>query len=833
MTRMTIDYGIDLGTTNSSIAVLKGTEVEVFKNNEGLEYTSSAVWIDKSNRLIVGRRAKERFFDDQENTACEFKLLMGSGTEKLFQRSGRKMKPEELSSWVLKQLKADVRQRSGEEVQAAVITVPADFELPACMATERAAREAGFVCSPLVQEPVAAALAYGFQSEDDKVFWLVYDFGGGTFDAAVIHMRDGQFQVVNHGGDRNLGGKLIDWEIVNQLLVPAVTRNHALSDFRQGNPKWIAAFAKLKLEAEKTKIAVSRDESAEVIIDFLCNDDSGQPVRFEHELKRCDVEKVAEPFILRSINICRKALAEKGLETDHVQKVLLVGGPTLMPYLRDRLADKRNGLGIPLEFSIDPLTVVARGAAIFAGTRRLEGVALPPVADGQFAIQLDYQPMGPDMEPLLGGKVMNAGSESLTGYTIEFINTGARTAWRSGKLTLAANGSFMTTLWAEKGANHFAIELCDATGHTRETAPDSFLYTVATGVDDPILIHTVGVALANNEMLPFLAKGTTLPARKRIESLRTIADVRAGQSGHILSIPILEGEHQRRADRNRLVGLLDIPGDKIRRDLPAGSEVEVTIEISQSRSVLAKAYVPLLDEEIENVMTLDKGAPDAAQLQKDVEREKRRVEQVRTKAREIGDLTALAALQRVDGERMEHDIDAAMDASQLDRDSVYRARDRLADLRAALDEAEDALEWPALVIEAEKEVEVERNIVNNSDFGVTTEEKQMFVALDREIQVAKQSRDPDLLRAKVREMDRLGLVIVYRQPGWWVGQLERLEKKKDTMSNASQADDYVAQGRRAIHNNDLEALKAAVRQLASLLPAADADRTRYPSSVTR
>ncbi|MBM4091843.1 MAG: Hsp70 family protein [Planctomycetes bacterium] len=832
MTRMTIDYGIDLGTTNSSIAVLKGTDVEVFKNNDGSEYTPSAVWVDKSDRLIVGRRAKDRFFDDEENAACEFKLLMGSGTERLFKRSGRKMTPEDLSSWVLKQLKADVRQRCGEDVLAAVITVPADFELPACMATERAAKAAGFVGSPLLQEPVAAALAYGFQSEDENLFWLVYDLGGGTFDAAVIHMRDGQFQVVNHGGDRNLGGKLIDWEIVNQVLVPAVAREHNLSDFRQSNPKWTAAFAKLKLEAEKAKIAVSRDETAEIILDYLCNDDRGQPVRFEFELKRTDVERIAEPLVLRSINICRKALAEKRLVPGNVQKVLLVGGPTLMPYLRDRLADKQNGLGIPLEFGIDPLTVVARGAAIFAGTRRLEGVAIAPLAHGQLAVHLDYQPMSPETEPLLGGKVESVAGEPLAGFTIEFINREARTPWRSGKVTLGANATFLTTLWAEKGGNTFVIELCDATGNRREAVPAQFPYRlVPTTAGDTILIHSVGVALANNERLPFVNKGTSLPARRRVEGLRTVADVHCGQSQHILSIPVVEGEHERRADRNRLVGVLSIPGDKIRRDLPAGSQVEVTIEINQSRSVLARAYIPFLDEEIENVMTLDKGTPDRAQLHRDFEREKKRIEQLRQNCQEVRNPKALKSLQRIEGEGMEHDIDAAMNASELDRDAVYRARDRLADLRNALDEAEDALEWPTLVIEAEREVEVERNIVNRPEFGVTSEEQQMFNALERELQVAKQSRDADLLRAKIREMDRLGLVIVYRQPGWWVEQLERLEQKKNTMNNASQAEDSIAQGRRAIDNDDFAALIAAVRQLASLLPVEDADRGRYPSSL--
>ena len=289
MASLTIDFGIDLGTTNSSIAVRKGTDTEVFKNNEGFEYTPSAVWIDKADRLIVGRRAKERCFDDRENAASEFKLQMGSTEERLFQRSGRRLKPEELSAEVLKQLKADVQQRSGEEVRSAVITVPAAFELPQCKATQRAAQLAGLHDSPLLQEPVAAALAYGFQNGSDKVFWLVYDFGGGTFDAAVIHMRDGMFQVVNHGGDNHLGGKLIDWEIVEQLLVPAVNAQNRLADFRQGNPRWIAAMAKLKHAAEEAKIHVSRDETAEIVIDYLCSDDDGKPVRFEYDLRRANV----------------------------------------------------------------------------------------------------------------------------------------------------------------------------------------------------------------------------------------------------------------------------------------------------------------------------------------------------------------------------------------------------------------------------------------------------------------------------------------------------------------------------------------------------------------
>jgi len=222
VTRTTIDLGIDLGTTNSCIALLKGTEVEILRNNDGQETTPSAVWLDRKDRLHVGQRARDQFEADEENAAIEFKLQMGKATDRVFQRSGRSFRPEALSAEVLKSLLGDARARLDEEIRAAVITVPADFDLPQCDATRQAAQLAGLTSSPLLQEPVAAALAYGFQSDSDKVFWLVYDLGGGTFDAAVMQMRDGMFRVVNHGGDRHLGGKLIDWAIVEQLLVPAL-----------------------------------------------------------------------------------------------------------------------------------------------------------------------------------------------------------------------------------------------------------------------------------------------------------------------------------------------------------------------------------------------------------------------------------------------------------------------------------------------------------------------------------------------------------------------------------------------------------------------------------
>lgn len=830
MTRTTIDFGIDLGTTNSAIAVLRGTEVEVFKNDHGMEYTPSAVAMDKSGGLFVGKSAKQRIESDPDNSFAEFKLQMGANTSYTFAHTGRKMRPEELSAEVLKELKVSAAKKGEGEVPAAVITVPAAFELPQCEATKKAAQLAGLAVSPLLQEPVAAALAYGFQSESDKVFWLVYDLGGGTFDSAIMQVRDGVIQVVNHGGDNHLGGKLIDWEIVNQLLIPAATREHRLKDFRRGNPKWRQALAKLKQAAEEAKIQVSRSESAEIMIDYLCQDDEGKPVQFEYTLKKSDVERLAEPFVLQSINICKKVLKEKRLGAGDIEKVLLVGGPTLTPYLRERLLDRSEGLGIPLEFRVDPLTIVAQGAAIFAGTQRLEGVKAKPVAAGQFGVELEYKPVGADTEPLVGGRVVAAEGQSLAGFTLEFVNAEAKPPWRSGRLGLAPNGTFVTNLWAEKGRpNIFVLELRDAAGNQHQTVPDRLTYTVGLAITDPPLIHSVGVALATGEMKPFFEKGKPLPVRRR-DIVRVAHDVRRGKGEDVIKIPVVEGENVRRADRNDEIGSLEIPGDKLKRDVPAGSEIEVTIEIDQSRLIRTKAYIPILDEEFETVIKLEKKSADPKVLTQDFKKEQERMEAVRKKAEQARDPKAQEALARIDSERMQHDVEASLAAAATDREAQDKCDKSLRKLKSALDEVEDALEWPGLVTEAEEEIDSLKTVAQN--YG-NSSDKQMAATLERDTRQAMERRDTELLRRKIAEMAGVRFRILREQPGFWVALLQQLEGRKAHMRDPGQAEQYFAQGNRAILNNDVPSLKSAVQQLIALLPADEqqAVRSGFGSSV--
>ncbi len=819
MNRMTIDFGIDLGTTNSAVALLKGSDVEIIKNNEGQEYTASAVFIDKNGALIVGNRAKERLESDPTNAFAEFKLQMGTDAEYVFSRNGRKMKPEGLSAEVLKSLKADVRQHLGEVVRAAVITVPAAFELPQCDATNKAAQLAGIEFSLLVTEPAAAAFAYGFQNENRDAFWLVYDFGGGTFDAAVIKMRDGIIQVVNHEGDNHLGGKLIDWAIVEQLLIPALTSQHSLANFRRGDPRCRKAIAKLKQAAEQAKIAVSRLQSAEISIDALCQDDNGESIDFEYDLKKTDVERISEPFVLRTVNICRQVLADRRLNIGNIEKVLLVGGPTLSPYTREFLADPKEGLGIPLEFSLDPLTVVARGAARFAGTQRDESVSAQPqfTKAGQFLLDLlHYKPVGNDNEPFIGGRVVANDDQDFSGFTIEFVNNEARTQWRSGKVSLAPDGAFSGTLWAEEGpANTFNIELQDATGAMRELTPNSIGYTIGISSDNPPLIHSVGLGLANNEVRVFFEKGTELPARKRF--IQKLAHrVRKGTADEAIRLPVVEGEHKK-ADRNKLIGYLEIPATEIKRDLPAGAEIEITIGIDQSRLVRTEAYITMLNAEFEKVLAMKKTIPNAGELKEEVEREKKRLEDVRERVYTLGDATAKPILERIEGEHIVEEVENSLDAAAVDRDAADKTQNRLLELKSTVDELEDALEIPTLLAEAQQMIEWTQEIVEK--WGKPDDQPKFRTLLGKlRATMEAHVKNPSDLRRRTDALDDLRMRILTSRDEWWLDYLVRLEEHSMDMTNPELAQQLFAQARRAIGNNDIDGVRYACQQLIQLLP---------------
>lgn len=820
MARQTIDFGIDLGTTNSSIAVLTKTGPTVFRNREGVsEITPSAVHIDKSGAVNVGRSARSKIESDEANSASEFKRQMGTNQNKVFKRSGIKMSPEELSAAVLKSLKQDVESSSGETVEAAVITVPADFLQPQNASTTRAAELAGIRQSPLLTEPVAAALAYSYQREIPKSFWLMYDFGGGTFDAALVRFNEGLAQVVNHGGDNRLGGSDIDWQIVDHLLVPELLRRYSLTDFHRGNVKWAGAFGKLKLASEEAKIRVSTAESCDLIFDYLCQDDSGKSVELEFTLTKKHIERFIEPLTHRAIAICKRVLSEQRLGASHVEKLVLVGGPTMTPYMRQLLSDPSTGLGIPLEFSLDPLTVVAQGAAVFAGGLKVDLSRSASVDPSTFRAELEYQPMGTEIKPTIGGKIIGPGGQKAEGFTVEFVNSQSQPPWRSGKVKLNQNGAFMTHLFAEANTqNIFAIELCDSTGKKQRCSPGELVYTVTSVVFERApLEHNIGVETLGNTMNVFFKKGTPLPARKM--HVHTAAEaLRPGDGGKAIRLPVVQGPYPK-ADRNRAIGFLTIFDNQIRREIPPNGEIEITLEIDESRNLKGEAYVPVIDQSFELPMIDMKiPTPEPAELKSDVARQNKRIEDLKEKLSEIDDQVAGNELRSIDQQNLIGDINTLLLSARNPEDAQV-CESRILQLMAKLDRVEDQIEIPVLKLEARNEIRWAQEVLGSAE----PEDARRCELLIAEVENAIDG-DHDELRRKISNLRGLRFRISKGQMEWWVGLHSYLLTQRADLTDQDAANKWFVHAERSISTGDFDAMKAACNQLWALLPVEEQQR---------
>lgn len=824
----TIDFGIDLGTTNSAIAILRGTITEIIKNSDQNDITPSAVMIDKRNTTRVGKAAKTQLENEgmAGDVFSEFKRQMGKDYTYRFKSAGRSMKPEDLSAEILKSVLSDAQRRFDRVIQAAVVTVPAAFEQRQCAATKSAGELAGLQLCPLLQEPVAASLAYGFQAEVSKAYWLVYDFGGGTFDAAVIKADEGSIHVVNHGGDNYLGGSDIDNAIIDQIIAPILISNYNFPEFSRSNKRWSTAIPVLKRAAESAKIELSASESA-YLYDCKIKDDQGNIIELDEiKLNRNDLIRVVEPIVLKSTEICKRVLKEKNLSPSAIERLILVGGPTLAPYFREII---KKQLGIQLDSSVDPLTVVARGAAVFAGTQRLEGQAVKKASIGQFNIDIKYDPIGPDTSFVVRGKVSSPDGVNVDAHSIEFTHT--KTNWKSGKIPLKSEGLFKAELIAEKGVqNTFQIELSDSKGIKQISHPSELDYTVGLTITEQPIINSIAISTANNEADVFFKKGDPLPS-KRTKIYRTTHSLKKGESGDVLKVPVVEGENEL-ADRNRLLGYLEIMGKSIRRDLPAGQEVEVTLIMDESRTITVKAYLPILDEEIESTIHHDRRISTQDDLLKELAEEIKRLEELRIKADDANDPVAKKLIQQTDELITADDLEGLVAMAGEDPVAAGKAEKLLLELKVHLDGAEDRLKWPALVNEVKEAIEWAEKLV--AEHGAEGDADKLESLKGDAEQLIDQKRHDRLSKMK-EEILNLGRRILHAQDGWWVGYFNRLEKNKQGMSDQVMAERLFAHGRSSIQKGDVAGLKQAVIQLVGLLPddVAEIVKRGYGSGISK
>ncbi|WP_019929965.1 Hsp70 family protein [Nocardia sp. BMG111209] len=807
----TIDVGIDLGTTNSAVAVAAGGRVTVVKNNDNADTTPSAVWLPRADTVYVGQRARKRAETDPDNTATEFKQLMGyEGTAMRFVRAEVELNPEQLSAEVLKSLRHNVASALGEPPDAAVITVPAAFALNQRNATLRAAELAGLGKGcPLVQEPVAAAFAFGLREQAGRGRWLVFDFGGGTFDAAVLYRDDEELQVLHHAGDRSLGGKLIDWALVDRVLAPAVAQELGLKDFTRSVRRWRGNFARLKAAAEQAKIDLSQNESAELIIELVVD---GQEETFEVTLPREALDVVAEPFYVRAIELAKSALAESDLQTEHLDRVLLVGGTTLAPGLRERLADPVIGLGAPLDFSADPTTVVAHGAALFASTVRRPRRSAPARRPGGFALEMTHEPTVTVTDPVVAGRVHGDPVGPWAKYAVELGNPDARPPFRSGRIALNANGAFTCEVDIDpRQTSRFRVALFDGSGTECSLEPGTFTITHRAGpeFEGVRLADSLGVQHADGGFSVVVRKGVTLPALGH-RTFKTSGALRRTELDAVLRIPVAEGERSR-GERNRQVGMLEVRSADITVDLPMGSDVEVTFEIDVSGMVSVVADVPAVEIQTDAVINLDGvAAPTPPQLREQLREIEQRLFLLRNSAHLAPQAEQL--LQTFDRQGTLTTAHEQVAASDTSPDAAVAAEDRLRDAHAELDDVADALAVPELV----RDLDERLGYVEMRVHQIGTErDRHRLTDLRARAEDAIETRNSKALRKQLDEASEYHVDLVRRSPDFPVVLFHSLE---DALRSTPEAAGLLREGGRVIAAGEHWQLTLINHRLLLLLP---------------
>lgn len=346
--------GIDLGTTNSAVAIMEDKKPIILENPEGKRTTPSVVAF-KGDEIIVGDAAKRQMITNP-NTIVSIKRHMGE-KDYTVDINGKKLTPEEISAKILSYIKDFAEKKTGRKISKAVITVPAYFNDAQRQATKNAGKIAGLEVERIINEPTAAALAYGLEKTDKNQKILVFDLGGGTFDVSVLEMSDGTFEVLATSGDNNLGGDDWDNAIIN-WIIDETKKEHGV-DLSKDK----MAMQRLKDVAEKTKIELSGQLTAQIVLPFIAMNANG-PINIEKELTRAKFQELTKPLLERCRKPVEDAIKESGLSKSDINEILLVGGSTRMPAVQELVQQLA---GKSPNHSINPDEVVAMGAAIQGG----------------------------------------------------------------------------------------------------------------------------------------------------------------------------------------------------------------------------------------------------------------------------------------------------------------------------------------------------------------------------------------------------------------------------------------------------------------------------------
>ncbi len=725
--------------------------------------------------------------------------------------------PIELSAEILKELKGFVH--SGEHVDAAVITIPASFDVIQSNATKEAGLLAGFKQVILLQEPIAASLAYANKRKEKELGngqWLVYDLGGGTFDVALIKIKDGEMKVLDHEGDNFLGGADFDNLIVEKIIIPFLNDkykfNNLENELKSSSGKRNSLYYKLIQKAEDAKIILSAKTSAEIeLCDF--SDDNDEEIDMSLEITRSEFENIIKDSVDKTIEMIKKILVRNSLKSSDIQFTLMVGGSTYSPYVRKRVEEI---LQISINCDIEPTTAIAIGASYYAGTK--EKTFLQEKADINttgISVRAYCPPASKFDEETLSVRI--EGNIDGLFYRITREDKG----FDSGLKKVTSRISEDIPL-VKDSYNFFKFTVYDGHNNIIETGTE--LIGVAQGK-----VHISGQPIANDicieidsdldfdlgetKLFAYFQKNTILPDKKM--KIFTLNKSIIKDSFDKIILNVLEGPKYNLPASNQIIGYLEISGNKVSRDIVKGAEIEITLEMSESRDIKATVYIPMSDQQFTKVFCVSKRDVPIPKLKDEVLFLSKKLETEIAEAVEREDYETADELNQIKKKVDE----LVVNSNQLTDDDVtdkkFQFEDSKRKIAQDIDTATKDKRITLLRIKYNEDKDWCKKLVDEN--GNDHDRKIFSDIAAREITFLN-SMTPVKITEAIEELINLGVSILWRTPSFLEFKFKTLIAKPQLFNDQEQAKILSEAGSIAITNKNYDRLREVNWGLIALLP---------------
>ena len=807
-----INFGIDLGTTNSVICKFVKGSVEVYRNQSGLKETLPSVVGFRNERILIGDAARTFAERDSKSVVHSFKRKMGTTETFPIKSLGQNKTPVELSAFILKELKTFVH--SGESVNEAVITIPASFDIVQSNATKEAGLQAGFRQVELLQEPIAASLAYANKSKEKALTdgqWLVYDLGGGTFDAALVKIKNGELKIIDHEGDNYLGGVDFDDLIVKNIILPHLEKKIGQEidfnrDLTSASGRFNQLYLTLQHRAETAKIYLSSKTSTEIEFDFK-NEDFDEEIILT--VTRSEFENLIKDLVNNSAQMIKTILTRNSLVAGDVQFILMVGGSTYIPYIRKRIEEL---LEIPLNLDIEPITAVAVGAAYYAGTKNKSEQQKEQVQQSRVSVKMSYIQNTNDDEEIFAARV--TGDIKNLFYRITRDDSGFDTSLKQLTEKITEDLPLVKDHY-----NYFKFQILDAYNNPVETnAPPIAIAQGKYGIAGQPLAQDICLEIDDfkreaSVLELIFAKNSTLPLKKQLS--KTISRNLIEDSEEILVIKVLEGPSYNLPAANKPVGQMIIKRDRLERDLIKGADIDVTFSLSDSRELTISAYIPMTDQTFTEVFEEAKREVLVSLLSTEVSQLGFEIKKELQAAEDNDDWETHRRLTALEKEAEDlFDVSSKL-AEDDTSDAKFQNEDKKRKLAQSLFAATKDKRLAKAKTDYFAEKEECQRIVSGEG---TDEEKQALNEIINQEQVFLNSTNHLKIEERKTLLVRLRFRVLWRNHDFLLETFEWLEDISHTLKNPELAAGLIFTGKQARDSENWDKLSEVNNNLIDLIP---------------